>query len=638
MRSDYNGVKYYSSNDLSLGVYFQKSIGILEEVDENEECTDINKIIELYNIYQIISSPGISKESSRKYLDKAQSLLKLVGRFFSNIDDGRVLEYYPNIWVNYLDDFWFLVDKFKVYMKISESTFNCLLNNSETSLYHILQNKGIVKHFDTNLAEFMRNSNQSARIIVGKFLEKHAHKAESNCFFPTSLSPREYEVILDKYVDSEDCNVGVLQLIESSQSSKECPISDVLRLKARRKAREFWKTREGNRMDFSYGISVAFGNVPEIITCQRISPSQFQISYDVDWIKNNTDYPTLLNNFIYLFGWVDQQYRCSLVSINSQLGVIEKSIGIKGIREYERGIAFQISDMKSLAELQGYSSILRELNIQIEDLIQWFFTDYLVDEFGIDGFVINMPSAGSTVLDRCRIIPSEMDGVLKQFRMFAKNLKIDRELLEMSSQHVQFSDLPSMLERKYAYINSSEIEREQHLLFSDQSLLRFVSQEIDAESFWKLIIKNKIRKSDFLEWEIPNLEWLQSRSVISLSGEGYITINTPRAHILKDLYEHEVICVSNYKSNDLIQQMVDLGDLRYENTLFSVPEQKYLNYVLNKAQYSNGLDLRNMYIHSTYPLDDKQHELDYLRLLRTFLIVVLKINQEFCLLYPAKRG
>ena len=104
--------------------------------------------------------------------------------------------------------------------------------------------------------------------------------------------------------------------------------------------------------------------------------------------------------------------------------------------------------------------------------------------------------------------------------------------------------------------------------------------------------------------------------------------------MLRDLYEHEVACASYYYSRNLIDTLVSQGDLCYESSLFSIPEQKYLNYMLNKSEYSNGHDLRNKYIHSTYPVDIKQQRKDYIALLKIMALTVIKINEEFCLMNP----
>ena len=381
-------------------------------------------------------------------------------------------------------------------------------------------------------------------------------------------------------------------------------------------------------------MGICFKSNPEIISYEEVKPLEYEIVYDADWIKENLDYPTLLNNFIYLFGYVDLCYRCAFVSIKSKMGITEKIFGVKGIKEYETGIAFSIADLKSSAELQGFSAILSEFNIRIEDLIQWFFIEYLKLEFKADGFVINMPSHGSTTLEKCRTLPSEMDGIFKQYGMFVKDHTIDRELLEMSSNQVLFHDIPSMIEKKYAYANSDDIQREQFLLFSDQSMLHYLPKHEGAQSFYELLSKSKIKSTDYPEWEMDDLRWLESRNDIIIDSDGIIKLNTSKIRLLKDLFDHEVICASYYNNKDIIDQHVAVGDLRYESSLFSIPEQNYLNFILNKSKYSNGLDLRNKYIHSTYPTNVKQQEQDYLRLLKIMVIVILKINEEFCLMNP----
>lgn len=103
-------------------------------------------------------------------------------------------------------------------------------------------------------------------------------------------------------------------------------------------------------------------------------------------------------------------------------------------------------------------------------------------------------------------------------------------------------------------------------------------------------------------------------------------------HILKELYENDVICLHHVLCEDVraeIEAMILSGKLRTESTLFSAPEAQYLNYMLNKKEFSNGLDLRNRYIHSSYPLDDRQ-ELDYIELLKIMVLIIIKINDDIC--------
>ena len=79
-----------------------------------------------------------------------------------------------------------------------------------------------------------------------------------------------------------------------------------------------------------------------------------------------------------------------------------------------------------------------------------------------------------------------------------------------------------------------------------------------------------------------------------------------------------------------MDEFIATGDMRYENTLFSKPEQDYLNYALNKSEFSNGLDLRNKYSHDTCSLEESQQRQDYMELLKIMVLIVIKINEEFC--------
>ena len=125
---------------------------------------------------------------------------------------------------------------------------------------------------------------------------------------------------------------------------------------------------------------------------------------------------------------------------------------------------------------------------------------------------------------------------------------------------------------------------------------------------------------------------LHENGSVQISDDGYLQINKARSVVLKDLFHNEVICPTYY-GTDLRKQVGELiaaGDLRYENTLFSKVEQAYLNYVLNKSEFSNGLDLRNKYSHDTCSLDEETQSQDYLELQKIMVLILTKINEEFC--------
>ncbi len=636
MRPEYDGVKFYSVYDWCIKEHLAKADVILESYDENKKYIDVNEVIELYNIQKLINS-GVNleewdEEKIAHYKKLCGSFMKVFGKFFGQIDDTNFKQICQSVCIGYVEDFWKLFVKFKAFKNVSGQMFADYLSEPETTLYMLLQQEELVKFYDKELAEILRISEQTPRLIIDKFLKKHNQECSYN--FPKELSPSEYEGILQKYVKLDTANLNDLQLLAHSQSSKECPISDKLRLAAKRECDTYWENRPFIGVQIGYGVGVEFADVPEIKSAKRLENNTYQVTYDIKWLLDNLDYPTILNNFRYVFEQFDDCWRSALVSVKSQLGVFERVLSTRGIKEYVKGNLFNIGENISTMQVKGCYDILKHNGVRLEDVLKWFFEEYLPQEFGANGFRFNPPSEGTTLVEKCRTIASEMDGVLKQFRMYVQDGEIDRELFEMSSEHIIFSSLSGFVKEKYAYGNSSDIQREQFLLFSDQSLLGYIEKTQNRYNrFFDLMMHENVSFSDFREHQQENVQWLIEHDIVKENSDGYLELNISKVFILKDLYEHDVICPQYFDGElkNIIDEWCRNGDLRLADSLFSEPEQDYLNYELNKSSYSNGLDLRNKYAHSTYPVDEKVQFMDYIILLKIMILVITKINEEFCL-------
>lgn len=636
MSSRYNGVKFYGVNDWSIAENLEKAAVILDSYDTNREYTDINQIIELYNIQELINCGVCLKKWDEDSIDHYKQIsnltTKVVGRFFGKIRDENFSQLCQSVCIEYIEDFWRLFVRFKTYKKVSSKTFSAYLNEPETTLWVLLKQDELVNYYGKELAEILRVSEQAPRLIISKFLEAGNKKCQYH--FPKELSPSEFEKIFQKYIKSKTANYNYLRLLANAQSSKECPISDRLRLSAKRKCETYWDNCPDTGIHIEHGIGVAFTDSPEIKSVKREESNTILITYDIKWLMENLDYPTILNNFCYVFEQFDFCWRSTLVSVKSQLGVFERTLFVRGLKDYIIGEGFNAVESLTTLQLNGYYNILKKNGIRLEDVLKWFFEEYLSEEFCAKGFQFNPPSEGTTLVEKCRTIASEMDGVLKQFRMYVQDGEIDQELFEMSSEHIIFSNLSGFVDEKYAYGNSEKIEKEQFLLFSDQSGLYYIEKTKSKYScFFDLLVKENVKFSDFHEHQHGHIQWFLEQDVVIEDSDGYLKINVPKGYILKDLYEHDVICPQYFDDElkAIVEEWCKSGDLRLENSLFSKPEQDYLNYKLNKASYSNGLDLRNKYAHSTYPKDKNAQFMDYMGLLKIMILIVTKINEEFCL-------
>ena len=131
------------------------------------------------------------------------------------------------------------------------------------------------------------------------------------------------------------------------------------------------------------------------------------------------------------------------------------------------------------------------------------------------------------------------------------------------------------------------------------------------------------------------LRYIEENKLIQITSEGKIALrDIKRVSLLYDLYQHDVINISHYANgiDPIIKEWENAGIIYVGNTLFSEPEVDYLNYLLNRSEYDNGLELRNRYAHGVLQIDPDEsvHKQNYFILLRVMVLLAIKINDELC--------
>lgn len=110
-----------------------------------------------------------------------------------------------------------------------------------------------------------------------------------------------------------------------------------------RKIQKFFDGKSG----IKYGAEVSFAENQEEPIIEQDNNGIIKCSYSMKWIKDNLDYNTLLNNFIYLFNFVDLQMRITLFSKKAELGLFESTLVTRSKHAYNTGIEFSIKKMLS---------------------------------------------------------------------------------------------------------------------------------------------------------------------------------------------------------------------------------------------------------------------------------------------------
>lgn len=629
-------IKYYSNSDLSTGWNLKKIEEIIENVDNKKDNYSINEIIEFYNITKFLDNEIYLKNWNENYIIKLKTKNKeikaIIGKYCLSLNNKNISDNYKKTERNYMDDFFEIIEKYEIYNRIDSQHFSRLIK-STYNLELVLRNKKLTKYFtDVVVNQFFKYSD-SIMILLDKYVLERFNKKELN--IPNELTLKQREEIVIKYIRSKKANLNYLRVILNIQSNpNSLQISDKTKLLAKKRIDRDTKKIFEKDNGISMSTLVSFKENVEQCANFDIKGMDIKCEYDINWIKGNKDYPTVLNNFIYLFEYVDKYMRINLVNKESEDGFFEK-ISIRSQKEYKNNSVFQMKAMLSSIQMIAYCEQLETIGIRIEEIIKWFFEKYLKKEFNIKDYKINIPTQETSYLEKCRNILIEMDYILKEYKLFVEEGKINHELLEMSSTHMFFQDIPSKLIKKYVYASSDKFNLISYYFFSNQCMLAYLERfDEKYENFYKLISKEKVKLEDYPEYDQKDLKTLLDENYIEIDEDGYIRIaNLRKLMIFKEIYYNDTVLYWNYsdESRKIIDELCGDMILKCESSLLSKSESDYFNYYLNKASFANGFDLRNKYIHGCQANgkdSEKIHKSNYYLLIKLLILLIIKINDD----------
>lgn len=630
-------VEYFSSN---YGCNLSKIETII--IPELSQI-DINDAIEYHEIKRYFEEDTRLKTWSEnefnEYKAKSKTLYGLTMRFFNNIDNDSIVQQFSSIYYSYRSQFWVLFDTCKLYEKISDTVFDQLIHSEHVYPFDIFLNKKIVEKYGILLRNYIIENENCVSIISHVYEQDYSKK--DKLYLPKELTGDDICSYLESYTESEHPNTNELDLIVHMQRTKDFPISDELRLKSKRRYNCEWEKMSESGFHLKYGLSVTFS--PEQIEFKLLvqNGNERGVSYSTQWLMDTLDYPSILNNFIYVFEYADiPQMRCLHVGKINDMGVFERITMSESSRVYPSGHAYNAINGLATIQMNAYYSFLQHNNIRLEDVFEWFFKEYLQSEFNCPEIRVSFPSENLTYAEKCSTIITSFETVLRQFSLYVKNKDIDFELVGMSTTPIKFENIPSLVGKKYVYGTGKDFQNITQLLFSDQCTFTYVQRlherKKEYECFLELILKEQIYISDYREAELLTFQYLADYDLISISSEGLISPqNIIKLALLKDLYQNNVISKWHYQpdSYSAIKELTDKGILIEKSTLLSDPEINYLNYLLNRAEYCNGLEIRNKYIHGIQQVNtnEEEHKQNYYLLLRIFVLLAIKINDDFCL-------
>lgn len=623
-------IRFYSEFDMACGY----EIGnIIERINTNalEQELDCNEVINFYNALKYISIERFAiyiEEQTGIDIKMYERTIKQKIGIFIGKNKPNFINIYDEIDFTLTEDFLEIIEKYGIYNEISENDFKNYMDKEHMHVYIVLKFKKLVEYYDKVIKNKILSDLNNTETIISKYLK------DNEVYLPASLTSEEVLILMDKYIDSNEANINVLRKIVTFPTGTGLNIPDKIKLHAKRKMKEEEEKIFSNGSGFESGVSISYPIDQEEAVLVCMDNRMVDIKVSRKWLEDNLDYPTLWNNFIYIFNFVDGKFCLEFDSKQNEVSALECVIRDSGPHLFNKSFAFTTKEMISDAEIFSYTNVLNIFGVRIESMIEWFFKEYIKEEFNINEFIVKLPSENTSYFEKCRSILPEIDRIFKQYNVLIEEGEIDQELIQMSSSSVKNKDIKSFNQKKYAYPLGEWYKTVSFLLFSDQSSIFYMPNKGKYKNFLNLIIKEKLLISDFKEYQLQRMQWLFDNNIISEDVSGYLKfIDLNLIYVLKELYYNDVISYWHYPEEikKVIEQLEEKNHVCFESTLLSRNEQDYFDYYLNKTKFTNGYDIRNKYLHGTNGNDEKQYESDYYRILKLIVIIIIKINDDLCI-------
>ncbi|HEY0769503.1 MAG TPA: hypothetical protein VGD31_04155 [Sphingobacteriaceae bacterium] len=623
-----NRIHFYSVSDMAAPQELQKIKTFLTSVDTEVDFT-VNDFLEFAHIAKYFDNNLFlttwSKEDIQILKSNLDVLLGKAISFWLSLDSDNIVQQNSIVDFAYKEAFWETVHNYKIYKKITTEVFNDMLAESPADIRDVLSFQKIVNYFSNEIRLFLLSSPDAAELLLSNFEVSN----RTVYIFPKCLSDSDKEEIIVKYIESDDPNLNYLRLIVHSRDS-ELKLSTKTKLKAKIKEREINDSILASEVSTSFGVQTGIKkdqDAPVIISRHNTT---LNFDYGLNYLESVTNDIELFELFKTLFGYVNDFGLFDLVTKENEADGFEKAF-MRSRNEYFTSISFQQRRLSALSQLLVFEGYLKNREKTLEGLIATYI-NHLRNDLGFDGLQFSIIERKDRLIDNIRSLLPELEFLLKQFQCFATEGYIDFDLIRLESQPLNYSQIKSLFDNKYAYERNNAFGYLKYSFFSRDAMFHYIEPyKKKYSNLFHLLYHEKLKIEDFESYQRDGIEKLIQEGHLQVNSDGLITITDIAGKILISLlYKNEVI--SYWHLPNFVQQRLDEfleSNLTTSNcTLFTHQETSYLNFCLNKKEFTNGMDLRNKYLHGTNSDFKESHERDYQILLIITILIILKISDE----------
>ncbi|NIJ45183.1 hypothetical protein FHR24_001622 [Wenyingzhuangia heitensis] len=634
-----NRVVYYSNDDSLSEDNLLLAEKKLNNYGDNTEIKGVIDILEFYCITLYFDNEIYLKSWSTEKIKKlnriVSNLKKDITRFCIEVNNDNVTIFINQLEFDYKSIFISLLSKYAIYKRLSKSVFIEILK-TENVCINILEYKNIVEHFEKEIKNHLISHKETTELLLSEY-EENKLRNTPKLYVPKSLSIHDKNEIISKYLDNPAPNTNYLNLIINSKKSNQLYITDEIRYKAKKIFKkindDFFENKKGYTSNTRFQVCISLDQEEPVI--KKEVNGLYEYIYSSKFFnKQRKDY-TRLYNFITPFNYTDFHKRITLTQRDHELNSMD-FLGLKSKHTYSSdNFAFVKKEYISNLQIRAYDNYLKNsINSNIELIITSFINDNLINNLGLNNLEFKFSSPDTSYLEKNRMLAPEIEHLLRQYNSYVKTNTIDQDFLKFSSVPVKIENILSLKSKKYIYLNknNNEVKKIQHYFFSKISSLIYINSfNRKYKNFYGLLYYEKVNYELYTDYRKKDIDKLIQEGYLSLDSENNILFgNYSIIYTIGQLYYNEVICFEHY-SETTQNEFLDLEKkqiIRFGNSLLSEEEIKYFNYYLNKSMFTNGLDLRNKYVHGTNGDSELQHESNYYKLLKLLILLLIKIEDD----------
>jgi len=634
-------VHYFSTYDMSISFYLPMAEEVMKKYQSGWRPTDVNDVIELYNIWLFVDNDVYMKSWTEETLQIIRKDIKTdVIRYFNGLEKTSWVDIYKQIEIGYRKYFWEIIDKFNIDGFITLDNLREAFSENDSELINLLHQSRLVYKHQQTVATLLKENSHTAEWLLQEFVEEDKLHSHEHLYFPKALTLKDREGIISEYLDSANPNLNYVRLVLLAKKDDNLRLSDTLLLKATKLEKKLNEEvlTSGSTVHFKYQVSISDEKDKSFKWVDRDEEDNPILCYSRPKMLACSD-EDLLHYIRYVFDFLTPNGLIPFVAKMSEVDVMERLMGLSGKYAYPVNMAFRYYEAISMLQIEAMQNVLSQDGRSIEQALKVFYEHYLKDKYGFPSGTLSLADNAADWITKCRTIAPEIDRVSQRYEQFADTGTVDEELLRISSDSIRVTNVKSSNTIRYYSIKGqpSVLYRLFHLFFSDQSMLTFVDPFKDSRyySFYHLLTEQdeKISYDNYQDYQKRDIDFLIEEGYLSKNEDGCLCVEKKREiGVLKLLYEYHCCPIQAHGTfeQEILKEMERKGWLEEDNHLLSEEERNYFDYYLYNSKYTNSRALRNRYLHGSHVDADKVevHRNAYNRLLILLILELLKIEDD----------